>query len=105
MSEATARLTLHYRRRRVERALRRDVEAFVMTYGTERRARGATHLTIVRGDLPLDLRDAEITDRATGWIVIEADDGSRLTCYRRDDAWKYVRRKSEASGRRHGRRR
>lgn len=95
MPETPTRVTQHYCHRRAERALRPDVESFVMTYGTERRACGATHMTVVRSDLPPELRDAKIADRAEGWIVVAADDGSLLTCYRRSDAWKHIRRKSE----------
>ena len=44
-----------------------------MTWGTETRAAGATHITLVRRDLPADLRDTEEAARAEGWILVEGD--------------------------------
>lgn len=89
------RSTHHYVSRAAERALRPDVEEFLMTWGTETRAAGATHITLVRRDLPADLRDTEEAARAEGWILVAGDGGVLVTCYRRDDAWRFVRRKSE----------
>ena len=96
--------TQHFRTRAAERALRPAVQAFLMTWGTETRAAGATHLTLVRRDLPPDVRDTEEAARAEGWIIVASDDGSLLTCYRRNDAWRFVRRRSQARPRRRARR-
>jgi hypothetical protein len=102
--EADRRPTQHYKARAAERALRSDVEEFVMTWGTEIRAAGATHITLVQRDLPIDLQNSEEAVRAEGWIIVTGDDGSLVTCYRRADAWRFVRRKSQMRLRRRFRR-
>jgi hypothetical protein len=102
--EADRRPTHHYKARAAERALRSDIEEFLMTWGTEMRAAGATHITLVRRDLPFELQDSEEADRAEGWIIVASDDGSLITCYRRTDAWRFVRRKSQMRPRRRSRR-
>lgn len=102
--EADHRPTQHYRTRAAKRALRPDVEAFLMNWGTETRAAGATHVTLVRRDLPPDVRNSEEAARAAGWIIVASDDGSLLTCYRREDAWRFIRRKSQARRRQRVRR-
>lgn len=102
--EGDRRATQHYRSRAAERALRSDVEEFLMTWGTETRAAGATHITLVRRDLPVDMQGIEETARAEGWIIVVGDEGSLVTCYRRNDAWRFVRRKSQMRPRRRSRR-
>jgi hypothetical protein len=102
--EADRRRTQHYRARAAGRGLRSDVEEFLMTWGTETRAAGATHITLVRRDLPIDLQNSEEAVRAEGWIIVAGDDGSLVTCYRRTDAWRFVRRKSQMRARRRSRR-
>lgn len=102
--EADRRPTQHYKARAAERALRSDVEEFLMTWGTETRAAGATHITLVRRDLPRDLQDSEDAARAEGWVIVAGEDGSLVTCYRRNDAWRFVRRKSQMRPRRRSRR-
>lgn len=99
----TCRTTRHYRHRAAERALRSHVEDFLMTWGTETRAAGATHITVVRRDLPVELQGTEEAARAEGWIIVAGDDGSLVTCYRRSDAWRFVRRKSQMHARRRSR--
>jgi hypothetical protein len=102
--EADRRPTQHYNARAAERALRSDVEEFLMTWGRETRAAGATHITLVRRDLPIDLQDTDEAARAEGWIIVAGDDGSLVTCYRRNDAWRFVCRKSQMRPRRRSRR-
>lgn len=102
--EAHHRPTRHYEARVTERALRSSVEAFLMSWGTETRGAGATHITLRRRDLPFDLQRTEQAIRAEGWIIVAADDGSLVTCYRRKDAWRFVRRKSHTCTRRRSKR-
>lgn len=85
----------HYRARAAERRLDPKVEEFLMRWGTEIRAAGAMHTTIVRRDLPTDVCTSKVAARAMGWILVASDDGSLITCYRRRDAWRFLRRKSE----------
>jgi hypothetical protein len=92
--------TEHYRIRALQRALHSDVEEFVMTWGTETLAAGATYLTVVRRHLPPEIRDTELAVRATGWIIIMLEGGALLTCYRRADAWRFIRLRSEMNRRR-----
>src|SRR5262249_43377478 len=98
--EADHRSPQHHQARASERALHSDVEESLMTGGTETRAAGATHITLVRRDLPIDLQDTEEAARAEGWIIVV---GSPVTCYRRADAWRFLRRKSQMRPRRHSR--
>jgi hypothetical protein len=102
-NQAKRRATQHYESRAAERALRPNVEEFLMTWGTERRAAGATHITLVRRDLPPDLQGCEEAARAEDWIIVAGDDGTLVTCYRRANAWRFVRRKSEFRPGRHSR--
>lgn len=98
------RPTQHYETRVAERALPADIEEFLLTWGTETRAAGATHITLVRRDLPLEMRGSEDAARAEGWIIVATDDGTLITCYRRTDAWRFVQRKSQIRPRRRSRR-
>lgn len=98
--EADCQPTHHYKARAAKRALRSEVEDFLMTWGTETRAAGATHITLVRRDLPIDMQGTEEAARAEGWIIVASDDGSLITCYRRAGAWRFVRRKSQMRPRR-----
>jgi len=98
--QAGRRPTQHYKARAAERALRSDVEEFLMIWGTETRAAGATHITLVWRDLPSDVLDSEEAARAEGWVIVAGDDGALVTCYRRTDAWRFVRRKSQMHPRR-----
>lgn len=102
--EADRRPTQHYQARAAERALPSNVEDFLLTWGTETRAAGATHITLVRRNLPAEMQDSEEVTRAEGWIIVASDDGSLITCYRRTDAWSFVRRKSQMRPRRRLRR-
>jgi hypothetical protein len=72
-----------------------------MTYGWEFHVAGATHLLVLRRRLPSDLRDTEIARRARGWIVILAEDGAPMTCYRRFDAARALRRKPKVRPAKH----
>lgn len=83
----------HFRRRAAQRGLRDDVRDFILTFGCETRAAGATHLVIINRRLPSELRQSEIARRARGWILLLADDESLMTCYRRFDASRALRRK------------
>lgn len=100
VSTTEHRPTHHYLDRSATRHLRPSVEDFVMTWGTQLHAAGANHLTVVRRDLPPDLRDSEEAAQAEDWIIVTADDGSLITCYRREGALRFVRRKCDISPRR-----
>ena len=101
--EVDRRPTHHYQIRSAERALPPDIEDFLLQWGTETRAAGATHITLVRLHLPIELQDSKAATRAEGWIIVMGDDGSLITCYRRTDAWRFVRRKSQLRPRRRSR--
>ena len=87
--------TQHFRERAAERALRSDVEIFVLTFGAERRARAATLLTLVERDLPPDLRGTDIARRARDWVFVVSPEGALVTCYRQRRAWRNVRLAAE----------
>jgi hypothetical protein len=82
----------HFDQRARERGLLPDVVDFVLTWGKEFRARGASHFTILTRLLPAELRDSRLAARALGWIVL-VDGHDLITCYRRADAAHYLRRK------------
>lgn len=83
----------HFLERQAQRCLRTNVLEFILTFGTETRARGATHVTIVERTLPPALRRSWLADLARGWVVLLDDRGRLRTCYRRRDAVRYLRRK------------
>lgn len=97
--------TDHFRARALERALPARVEAFLRQWGTETWAAGATQITLIDNDLPEELRETREARRAEGWILVAASDGALVTCYRRRDAWRYIKRKRDAARRRRPRRR
>ncbi len=98
------RSTQHFRSRAAERSLPSGVAEFLMTWGTETRAAGASHITPVRRDLPPTLRDSEDASRAEGSIIVAGDDGTLVTCYRPDNTLRFLRRKSQWRPRRRSRR-
>jgi len=85
--------SFHFKRRQAERQLRSDVLEFILAFGTEVQACGATHLIIVRRHLPMSLRNGALARRAEGWVILLNDEGRLMTCYRRRDAVRYLRRK------------
>lgn len=104
MCTQTIEATAHYRARAVERGLPARAERFLRTWGTETWAAGATQITLSRKHLPAELRDTRDAKRAEGWILVAADNGALMTCYRRRDAWRFIRRKCDRAWRRRTRR-
>lgn len=92
--------TKHFQRRAHERQLSKSVEEFLLRWGTETWAAGASQITLVRNELPADVRDSKEALRAEGWILVLAADGALLTCYRRRAAWRFIRTKRECPYRR-----
>lgn len=95
MFDATPAATEHYRARADERSLPTDVEEFLRAWGTETWAAGALQITLFRKDLPPELRDSPIARRAEGWILVAAPNGALMTCYRRNDASRFLARKAD----------
>src|SRR3954469_26047881 len=89
------RATLHFRLRAAERALPADVEEFLRTWGTETWAAGARQITVLRQDLPVELRDTMLARRAEDWILVAGPNGALITCYYRRNARRFLARKSE----------
>ncbi|WP_223646066.1 hypothetical protein [Corallococcus sp. EGB] len=73
--------------------LREEVIAFILEFGAPARACGATHLTVHERDLPGTLRDSSLARQARGWILILNDEDRLLTCYRRQDASRFLKQK------------
>jgi hypothetical protein len=101
----TADATLHFRARAAERALPEGVENFLRMWGTEIWAAGAVQITLLRDDLPPDLRDSRIARLADGWILVAAPNGTLMTCYYRRNALRFIHRKATDHGTRKTRRR
>lgn len=89
--------SLHFIRRAEERGLREEVLEFVLTYGTEWRRMGASHLTVVERDLPPWVRGCAMAAKAKDWIVVITDGDLPITCYRRTNAVRFLRRKDKRS--------
>jgi hypothetical protein len=88
----SCRPTRHFRQRARERHFRRDVEEFIVTFGTAFTEHQRHYLMIVRRDLPREVRDTPLAARADGWIIVMAPNGSILTCYRNARVCKKIRR-------------
>jgi hypothetical protein len=87
--------TKHFTERSGHRSLPETVKKFILSYGSEFRRRGMTHLTVVLRNIPPALRASSLAERALGWILLMSDDFHLITCYRRRDALRYLRRKGK----------
>jgi len=88
--------TRHFVERARERGLPRDVEGFVLAWGTEIESRDdCKYFTVLRRDLPDGLAWSSLARRADGWIVVVAENGSLITCYRERHAWRTLKRRRE----------
>lgn len=75
-----------------------------MTWVTENGVFGSGHIIQIQSDQPMDLPDRKEAARTGGWIIVAGADDSRVTRYRGNDAWRFVRRKSQMRPRRRSRR-
>jgi hypothetical protein len=87
-------MTPHFEKRAAQRGLSADVFGFVMNFGTEFPANGATSLTVLERDLPLALRQCGLAREAKGWVIVQKL-GYLFTCYRRRGASRFLRRKQK----------
>lgn len=83
----------HFVDRLEQRGLRPALLSFILTWGIEWRARGATHITVLWRMLPPSIRDTRLAHAARDWVVLMDDEGSLLTCYRHRGASRFLRRK------------
>ncbi|PTL84985.1 hypothetical protein [Vitiosangium sp. GDMCC 1.1324] len=86
-------LTDHFLERSALRQLRDDVLDFILEFGVRARASGMTHVTVLERDLPVTWRDSALARQARGWILLLSDEERLVTCYRRGDANRFIRRK------------
>lgn len=84
----------HFAKRAAQRGLSSDVLSFVMTYGTEFPATGAMSLTVLERDLPRGLRGSPLARESKGWVIVQKL-GVLFTCYRRQGASRFLRRKQK----------
>jgi hypothetical protein len=90
------RPTDHFLMRARGRGLTAAMIEAIVWFGSEMRAAGALHLTIVRDELHPDELDDPIVQRALDWILVASEDGSSLiTCYRRHGAHRFLRFKRD----------
>lgn len=88
--------TRHFLERAQARHLTPEILSFILMYGWESRARGVTHVTVLRRHLLPELRDTSLARRALDWVVLMDDQDRLLTCYRRRNASRYLRKKGKA---------
>jgi hypothetical protein len=87
-------LPRHFVERGALRQLRGEVLDFILDFGVRTRAAGVTHVTVLERQLPGALRDSPLARQARGWILLVSDQEERIiTCYRREDASQFIRRK------------
>ena len=87
--------SLHFIRRAEERGLREEVLEFILTYGSEWHRMGAMHLTVIERDLPTDVRGCAMAGKAKDWIVVLRDSDLPITCYRRANAARFLKKKGK----------
>ncbi|MFY2557402.1 hypothetical protein ACN469_07245 [Corallococcus terminator] len=85
--------TLTFLERSALGVLRQEVLELILDFGIRTRAAGVTHVTVLERDLPAHLHGSSLARQARGWIVLVSDDERLLTCYRRQDANGFIRRK------------
>lgn len=66
---------------------------FILEFGIRTRAAGMTHVTVLERELPWAWRSLDVARQARGWIVLLNDEERLITCYRRGDANRFIRRK------------
>ncbi|ATB49661.1 hypothetical protein [Corallococcus macrosporus] len=86
-------VTRHFVERSSLRQLRDDVLEFILEFGVRARAAGMTHVTLLERELPRAWRTLDVVRQARGWIVLLNDEERLITCYRRGDANRFIRRK------------
>jgi hypothetical protein len=86
--------TNHFKQRARERGLGRDVEDFIITWGTQLEARdNAYYFTVLERELPGEVRWSRLARRAANWVLVVSEQGDIITCYRDRNAWRTVRRR------------
>jgi hypothetical protein len=89
-------VTEHFRERSIGRGLKPEVLNFVLVWGTSIRAAGARHLVVLNKELPVEVQGDPIAKVATQWVLVLSPDGRTLvTCFRNDEAHKFVKTKSK----------
>jgi hypothetical protein len=87
--------TRHFALRAAERGVRDEVIDFVHAFGTEFEGANARSYTVLAKNLPRDVRALPIVEKAKGVILVTSREGALLTCYRREDAPRFLKRKAE----------
>ncbi len=90
-----ARVTDHFRLRAAQRRLRAEVLEFILLYGLVTYAADAVSYTVLPRFVPATTPLQLLAERACGWVVVESREGVLLTCYRRRDASRFLKRKQD----------
>ncbi|GAB4524554.1 MAG: hypothetical protein Tsb0020_42680 [Haliangiales bacterium] len=93
ISSFRGRTSRHFEARSSCRGVPENLLDRVLTYGTEFKCRGMIHYTLVKKNLPPVLAAEPWVPRTLNWIVLVSEDGTLVTCYRRANAVRYLRRK------------
>ncbi len=95
------RRTWHANARERQRGLRSEVRDFIYWWGVSFTGAGATHFTVMERALPPEMRGSPLAQQARDWVLVVSHEGALITCYRREHAAHFLRRK--CGPRRHGR--
>jgi hypothetical protein len=85
--------TRHFQARCQQRGLRPQTQALLMTWGRTLQVGSSQFTTLLRRDLPPELRETEDVRRAEDWILVTMENGSLVTCYHQRDAWRFLQQK------------
>ena len=83
--------TKHFETRARQRGQHEADTVFILTYGTRVHAAEAVFCVLRDKDIPQE--DRSHRGRLAGRVIVLSRDGSLMTCYRRRDSMRHIRRK------------
>jgi len=79
----------HFKKRQQQRGLRKSILDFILEFGEMRYARKATWLVVEKKKLPANVKNCDLTDKATQWLLI-VQGGVLITCYRHSNPLRHL---------------
>lgn len=94
--------TNHLQERQQQRGLRDDVLEFILDYGQVQRDSAVRWYHVQRRSLPSYLRNSELAERASHWVVIvDKDNPTAITAYAVRNPSRHIRQKCVAGRKKH----